>query len=333
MLLPEKARLHLPRSRTLLVADAHIGKAVSFRSLGVPVPRGTTSETLARADARWSPTPARSAIVFLGDFLHSARSHAAGDAGRAARAGARAHAALELTLVRGNHDDRAGDPPAAPRHHAWSTSRCCAGRLRAVPPPAADAGRLRAGRPPASLRQRRRARASTACACRASGFGPAAVGVLPAFGAFTGMHPIRARRRRPRLRDRRSRADRARCGSGATPRAADGRAARTAPHATLDRLRCCTLITAPKRCSTRLEAVLPHPLDGARLERVDRVSLPQARRRAACSSRCATWRRSASSTCARSSRRRSAWCATPSSSSPASGANNVLLTGARGTGK
>ena len=32
-------------------------------------------------------------------------------------------------------------------------------------------------------------------------------------------------------------------------------------------------------------------------------------------------------------RRRSAWCATPRSSSPASRANNVLLTGARGTGK
>ena len=31
------------RSARLLVADAHIGKAVSFRRLGVPVPRGTTT--------------------------------------------------------------------------------------------------------------------------------------------------------------------------------------------------------------------------------------------------------------------------------------------------
>ena len=37
-LLPEKAAF-LGRSQTLLVADAHIGKAVSFRKLGVPVPR------------------------------------------------------------------------------------------------------------------------------------------------------------------------------------------------------------------------------------------------------------------------------------------------------
>ncbi|RZJ01022.1 MAG: DEAD/DEAH box helicase, partial [Haliea sp.] len=31
----------LPADETLLIADAHFGKAVSFRQLGVPVPRGT----------------------------------------------------------------------------------------------------------------------------------------------------------------------------------------------------------------------------------------------------------------------------------------------------
>ena len=35
---------------TLLIADAHFGKAVSFRKLGVPVPSGTTCETLATLD-------------------------------------------------------------------------------------------------------------------------------------------------------------------------------------------------------------------------------------------------------------------------------------------
>ena len=45
MLLPEKA-IFLPESDTLLVADAHFGKATSFRQLGVPVPKGTTEETL-----------------------------------------------------------------------------------------------------------------------------------------------------------------------------------------------------------------------------------------------------------------------------------------------
>ncbi len=48
--LPERA-LWLPDAGLLLVADAHIGKAQSFRRLGVPVPEGTTAGTLARLDA------------------------------------------------------------------------------------------------------------------------------------------------------------------------------------------------------------------------------------------------------------------------------------------
>src|SRR6185503_5651633 len=108
-LLPEKAAFIAARA-TLLVADAHIGKAVSFRALGVPVPRGTTSETLAVLSALITTWRARR-VVFLGDFLHSARSHAAATLGAVAR-WRRRHAALELVLVRGNHDDRAGDPPA-----------------------------------------------------------------------------------------------------------------------------------------------------------------------------------------------------------------------------
>ena len=36
----------VPAQQALLVADAHFGKAVSFRRLGVPVPAGTTTETL-----------------------------------------------------------------------------------------------------------------------------------------------------------------------------------------------------------------------------------------------------------------------------------------------
>jgi len=48
-LLPEKAA-YLSARQTLLVADAHLGKAVSFRHLGVPVPSGTTEQGLATLD-------------------------------------------------------------------------------------------------------------------------------------------------------------------------------------------------------------------------------------------------------------------------------------------
>ncbi|HTJ05201.1 MAG TPA: ligase-associated DNA damage response endonuclease PdeM, partial [Caldimonas sp.] len=183
-LLPEKAAF-VPASRTLLVADAHIGKAVTFRALGVPVPRGTTSETLAALSALAETWRARR-IVFLGDFLHSARAHAAATLGAVAR-WRRAHASLSLVLVRGNHDDRAGDPPAhlgievvdepyvqdgfALCHHPRPQrgSYVLAGHLH----PCIGIG----GRGFDHLR----------LPCFWLGDD---VGVLPAFGAFTGMHPI-----------------------------------------------------------------------------------------------------------------------------------------------
>ena len=108
-LLPERA-LWWPAARTLFVADLHLGKAATYRALGQPVPGGTTQENLARLDtliARHGPRH----LVFLGDFLHAAQARTASllamlDAWRLR------HGDLQLTLVRGNHDSRAGDPPA-----------------------------------------------------------------------------------------------------------------------------------------------------------------------------------------------------------------------------
>jgi hypothetical protein len=51
----------LSAEQTLLVADAHFGKAVSFRKLGVPVPSGTTTEKpWASFPRRW-PLPKHAA--------------------------------------------------------------------------------------------------------------------------------------------------------------------------------------------------------------------------------------------------------------------------------
>jgi uncharacterized protein len=184
-LLPQKAAL-LRDSHTLLVADAHIGKAVSFRKLGVPVPRGTTSETLALL----STLVARHAverIVFLGDFLHSVRSHAPSTMGAAAR-WREAHADLDLTLVRGNHDDRAGDPPAHLRITAVDEPLHLGGLALCHHPDTVTEGYVLAGHihPCVSLAGRAHDRLRLPCFW----FG-AKVGVLPAFGSFTGMHPVR----------------------------------------------------------------------------------------------------------------------------------------------
>jgi len=111
-LLPERA-VWWPQSRTLFIADLHIGKAATYRALGQPVPAGTTQENLDRLSAlieTFSPQK----IVFLGDFLHAAAARTAGVMA-ALNLWREQHAAIGMTLVRGNHDRRAGDPPASLR--------------------------------------------------------------------------------------------------------------------------------------------------------------------------------------------------------------------------
>ncbi len=187
-LLAEKAAF-LAASRTLLVADAHIGKAVSFRALGVPVPRGTTTQTLDGIGSLVGRLGVRR-IVFLGDFLHSARSHAAATMASVTR-WRESHASLELVLIRGNHDDRAGDPPlhlglrVVDEPYALEGLEglaLCHHPMR-VPQRYALAGHLH---PCIQLGGRAHDQLRLPCFW----FGDR-VGVLPAFGAFTGTHPIR----------------------------------------------------------------------------------------------------------------------------------------------
>lgn len=185
-LLPQKAAL-LPESRTLLIADAHIGKATSFRALGVPVPRGTTSETLAALSELVVRHEARR-IVFLGDFLHSARSHAAATLAAVAR-WRDAHATLSLVLVRGNHDDRAGDPPASLRFEVVDEPLREGGLALCHHPEPRDDAHVIAGHLHPCLSVQGRAHERLRLPVFHVG---ERVTVLPAFGSFTGMHPVRA---------------------------------------------------------------------------------------------------------------------------------------------
>ena len=177
----------LPEHGALLVADAHIGKAVSFRKLGVPVPEATTEGTLARLSAAVAATGARH-IVFLGDLLHSARARAAATVAAVAR-WREAHAELELTLVRGNHDDRAGDPPAALGIDVVDEPLRLGPWALCHHPRTQPGGYVLAGHLHPCVRLQGRARERLRLPC--FWFGDE-VGVLPAFGAFTGMHPIEA---------------------------------------------------------------------------------------------------------------------------------------------
>jgi DNA ligase-associated metallophosphoesterase len=183
LLLPEKA-LYWPRERTLMVADIHFGKAASFRALGVPVPRGTTSANLAGLDALLAAYDI-ARIAFLGDFLHAKAAQAPATL-QAMLHWRERHAELELLLVRGNHDFHAGDPsellrvtmvdepyeqgPFALSHHPDVASKkfVIAGHVHPV-------------------YHLRTARESLRLPCFVIGEGRA---MLPSFGAFTGGHAL-----------------------------------------------------------------------------------------------------------------------------------------------
>ncbi|HSV18968.1 MAG TPA: ligase-associated DNA damage response endonuclease PdeM [Casimicrobiaceae bacterium] len=117
--------LHWPRMRTLFVADVHLGKAAAFRAGGVPVPRGATQSDLARL-TRLVARTAAARVVILGDFFH-ARAGRVSALDASFMAWREQHAALEVTLVRGNHDRHAGDPPAH-----WNIA--CVADPHALPP-------------------------------------------------------------------------------------------------------------------------------------------------------------------------------------------------------
>jgi DNA ligase-associated metallophosphoesterase len=187
VLLPQRAAWW-PAARTLFIADFHLGKAASFRHAGIPLPPGTTSDNLERLESAVAACDAAH-VVFLGDFLHSAQGRAPATlerfaAWRATRPG------LAMTLVRGNHDDRAGDPP-----EAWAI-RCIdpgegLGPFALVHEPApVRGGYALAGHIHPAVRLSERGGQSLRLPCFWFG---ARVGVLPSFGAFTGSALVRPR--------------------------------------------------------------------------------------------------------------------------------------------
>ena len=193
MSLLSSGAVFLPDAATLLVADAHFGKAVSFRLRGVPVPQGTTTETLQRLSAALVQTQA-TRLIFLGDFLHSAEAHAA-PTQRAILAWRQQHPDLAITLVRGNHDDRAGDPPPALSMAVVDEPLMLPGERLPLAlchyPQTLEGAYVLAGHahPCVVLQGAGRDRMRLPCFLLGDAV-TNAVGILPAFGSFTGMHPI-----------------------------------------------------------------------------------------------------------------------------------------------
>ena len=109
-LLPQRA-VWREETRALFVADVHLGKAATFRAAGLPVPSGTTRENLARLDNLIEVLQPRRLVV-LGDLFHDRAAYREATL-REVAAWRAARASLAVTLVAGNHDARAGGPPAS----------------------------------------------------------------------------------------------------------------------------------------------------------------------------------------------------------------------------
>lgn len=175
----------VPSTRSLLVADVHVGKAATFRRLGVPVPGGTTRATLERLGALLARLPVRN-LFFLGDLLHGP---AARDPGRLDEFGRwrDTYREVSMTLIVGNHDARSGRLPSSLAIESVDEAIEHAGVRLAHEPDVADRCFTLAGHLHPAIRLGGRVD-SIRLPCF---WLRQACGVLPAFGEFTGGWTIR----------------------------------------------------------------------------------------------------------------------------------------------
>jgi len=179
--------VHWPREGVVFVADVHVGKAAAYRRLGAPVPEAVTARDLDRLSALLDRTRARRLVV-LGDLFHSAAAWS-GEVLASVREWRAKRRALTLQLVRGNHDARAGAPPRE------LGIECLAEGLRVGPwrlvhDPArrgSFSDPVLSGHVHPAVRLRR---PTGGMRLPCFWFGDS-LGILPAFGSFTGCRVIR----------------------------------------------------------------------------------------------------------------------------------------------
>jgi DNA ligase-associated metallophosphoesterase len=183
-LLPERAA-YWQRASTLLIADPHWGKAATFRASGIPVPSGTTREAIDRLNQLVTRTQSKT-VVFLGDLLHAreGRSH---DMFAALAEWRSSNMTVDVQLVRGNHDKRAGDPPSELGFTCVDAPHLADPFVFAHQPTRSEDGYVIAGHVHPGIRIYGAGRSRARLACFVVG---ADCMVLPAFGDFTGLADV-----------------------------------------------------------------------------------------------------------------------------------------------
>jgi uncharacterized protein len=185
LLLRAEKAAYWPRRKTLFAADLHWGKTAAFLAGGIPVPQAGTAKDLERLAGVLSATGAER-LVILGDLFH-AKAGLAPHLLDEVAAWRSQHQELDIILVRGNHDARSGDPPPGWRFE------CGAAPLLETPfaychyPDALAGSYVLAGHLHPGIILRGRGRQALRLPCFHFGL---SVGILPAFGSFTGTAEI-----------------------------------------------------------------------------------------------------------------------------------------------
>ena len=121
----------MPQQETLLVADLHLGKESAFRAASIPVP-DVTAIDLQRLTTLILQTECRR-LVILGDMVHCARGLSRDVIEQTAQWRNR-HQSLEVQLILGNHDAKAGKLPDSWRLDCQPVSQCGPFQLLHIPP-------------------------------------------------------------------------------------------------------------------------------------------------------------------------------------------------------
>ncbi len=187
VLLGQKA-MFIPESRSLVVADVHIGKAASFRSRHFFAPDGITNFDLLRLGQLVKDLSA-SRLIVLGDLVHAQDGMTDAEVEVFERFRA-AHEGLAVTLVLGNHDRKVRLPKS------WQLDIVHGHMVEAPFVYSHDLIKSKDGyvlcghlHPSVALSGQGKQRERLPCFWLRSHYA-----ILPAYGAFTGSYTIRPSR-------------------------------------------------------------------------------------------------------------------------------------------
>lgn len=97
-LLPQRA-IYWQETKTLLIADVHLGKVNHFRKAGIAIPDVVSKTDYQVLDAILQAYPV-GRVLILGDLFHSTHNHAC----FTFAAWLKEYAPIEFILIKGNHD-------------------------------------------------------------------------------------------------------------------------------------------------------------------------------------------------------------------------------------